>query len=320
MANRIYAQGRLTNAPARLTSLDFSDRVDGWVDSGALGMFTKLTEHCFLPCRDDEAGVTTEEDYFKSDVNAINNSIGVAGFFDGQTFDSGCAFEVGYGYAKGCAVNLITTDFFKYYPGDSKECYNISKLMEHIASIVHYSGPPNPPAENYRQQINDIIEEAYNQFLQNLHVTYRDFELSPLQAQAKRFDYYLDPNFKNTETARWLLDKITQSISDAGKTYVIGDNVNDIDNDISNLIASEQAIFYSDAYEPDVDSGILQGIAYAMSSEAGGNPGNKKPIVYCSKSQRFHSGFADALLNGMIRYSAEAVVASFDELLTHISK
>ena len=303
MANRLYAQGRLYSAPTRLTSLDFSDRVDGWIDEGA---FQNLTAHCYLPYRDDGENVHTEEDYFKADVNAINNSIGVAGFFDGATFDSGSAFEIGYAHSKGLPVHLITTDFFQYYAGNSDEYYSISKLAQHIAKVVAI-WEPDTSISGYREQNQDILERAFDALRINLTEDYGPNAIpkSPLTPLPVAYDYYLDPNFNYTEPSRWLLEKITAEITSIGKTYILGNNMGDIDADIINLRQSGQAIFYSDVFEPNVDSGILHGIAYGIS---------RKPIVYCSKWQRFHSGLADDYLNGMIRYSAAAVVKTFDEL------
>jgi nucleoside 2-deoxyribosyltransferase len=296
----------LYNANARLISLDLTDRVDSWIAEGLLPGFT----NCFLPYRDDGDNVFTEEDYFNADVNAINTSVGIIGFLDGATFDSGCGWEIGYGYSKGYPIHLITTDFLRWYAGSSTECYHISKLTQHVATVVAVWNE-NQSISSYRQRQVDILEQAFTAFRINLINDFNRFVAPkvPLEPLPILYDYYLDPNFDYTEPSQMLLREIENAITQAGKTFVLGDNMGDIEADITNLRQSGQAIFFSDVFEPNIDSAILHGIAYGI---------GRKPIVYCSKKQRFHSEVADDYLSGMIRYSA-AVVRSLAELKALVS-
>ncbi|CEJ65254.1 nucleoside 2-deoxyribosyltransferase [Citrobacter sp. FDAARGOS_156] len=300
MANQLYNQCRVYCAPWRLDALNLNDTIDRWIDDGLLPPLA----HTLLPYRDD-AGSSSEEEIFVRDVANMDNCVGMIGYFDGGTYDSGCAWEVGYAWALGLPVHLITTDFLLWAAGDSEEFYPISKLMNYVAKVVSVFDT-DTSITNYREQTTDILNRALHTFQHNLIADFGGeippaLPLTPLPIE---YDYYLDPNFMYTEPSRGLLENIKNAITTAGKTYIIGDNINDIAADIDNLRKSRQAVFYSDVFEPDVDSGIMNGIAYAL---------KKQSIIYCSKQQRYHSGLGTDYLNLMVTYSA-TMTHSFAEL------
>ncbi|ENC2562115.1 nucleoside 2-deoxyribosyltransferase [Escherichia albertii] len=300
MANQLYNQCRVYCAPWRLDALNLNDVIDQWIDDGLLPPLI----HTFLPYRDD-AGASSEEEIFVNDVANMDNSVGVVGYFDGGTYDSGCAWEVGYAWALGMPVHLITTDFLLWAAGNSTEFYPISKLTNYVANVVSVSDS-DVSISNYREQTNDIIKRALQIFQQNLIA---DFGTAitpavPITSLPIEYDYYLDPNFMYTEPSLGLLEKIKDAISNAGKTFIVGDNMNDIATDIDNLRKSRQAIFYSDTFEPNVDTGIMNGIAYALGQQS---------IIYCSKQQKYQSVLATDYLNLMITWSS-TVAHSFAEL------
>lgn len=217
--------------------------------------------------------------------------------------------EVGYAWALGMPVHLVTTDFLIWAAGNSSEFYPISKLMNYVAKVVSVSDS-DASISNYREQTNDIIKRALQILQQNLIA---DFGTTitpavPITPLPIEYDYYLDPNFMYTEPSRGLLEKIKDAIISAGKTFIVGDNMNDIATDIDNLRKSRQAIFYSDTFEPNVDTGIMNGIAYALGQQS---------IVYCSKQQKYQSALATDYLNLMITWSS-TVAHSFAELETLI--
>ena len=304
MANQLYNQCRVYCAPWRLDALNLNDIIDQWIDEGLLPPLI----HTFLPYRDD-AGASSEEEIFVNDVANMDNSVGVIGYFDGGTYDSGCAWEVGYAWALGMPVHLVTTDFLIWAAGNSSEFYPISKLMNYVAKVVSVSDS-DTSISNYREQTDDIIKRALQIFQQNLIA---DFGTTinpavPVTPLPIEYDYYIDPNFMYTELSRGLLEKIKYAIISAGKTFIVGDNMNDIATDIDNLRKSRQAIFYSDTFEPNVDTGIMNGIAYALGQQS---------IIYCSKQQKYQSALATDYLNLMITWSS-TVAHSFAELETLI--
>lgn len=307
MAKRLYSECRLYNANARLISLDLADRIDGWIDAG---MFQGLDTHCFLPYRDD-TDTSSEEAIFLHDIQAIDDSVGIAGYFDGLTYDSGCAFEIGYGYSRGYKINLITTDMFHWSTGPGETFYPISFLANYIAKVVA-PYEPDPNIAGYREQQVDLLERAIEAFRLDLVFEYGlpFYPQPPLEPLPVDYDYFVDSNFGFTEPGRMILVEIQNAIRAAGKNYIMvyGDDGFEI---IRNLRRSRQAIFYSDVFEPNVDSGILQGIAYGI---------GRKPIVYCSQQQRYKSDITIDHLNCMIQYSADKVVRSLEELIALINE
>jgi hypothetical protein len=310
MPRKLYIENRLYNVNERLASLNLTERIEEWIDQGLLADM----EHCFLPFRNgSNADVNDEEGIFEMDIKALASCHGIAGFFDGWTYYSGCAFEIGCGYAWGYPIHLITTDIYKSSVGDSKDFYYASKLTQHIARIVGISSL-NPEIKDYRERHKDLLERALTALRINLIDDFgKSGPPSPhLKALPIVYDYYIDPNFKYSESGEKLLARITSAISAAGRTCITGDNQGDIAADIDNLRQSGQGIFFSDVGEPNVDSGILQGIAYGI---------GRKPIVYASNKQRIlMSGQWVIQLNTMLTYSASAVVTSMAELEALISK
>ena len=220
--------------------------------------------------------------------------------------DSGCGFEIGLAYALGYPVNLITTDSYLCSVGDSVEMYHISKLVQYVAQVVHVFAP-DPSIADYRTACEDLLQRALRQLKQNLIEEYgtRWSPRTALQAGEVEYDYYLDPNFKYTESGRKLLSAIRVILEEAGKTCTLGDNQGSIAEDISRLTKSGRAILLFDRVDTNVDSAVLNGIAYGI---------GRKPILYCSTEQTYKNGPAPNRLNIMNEYSSAAVVRSLKEL------
>ena len=307
MSKRLYLETKLYNVNDRLASLELCERIDEWIrqnDFADLGP-------CFLPYRDSngelEEHVEDEgQEIFRLDIQALRSCTGVVGYFDGVHYDSGCAFEVGCGYAWGYPIHLISTDFHKWSVGGSDRFYVASKLLEHLATLV-YIPEGNASIADYRRQQEDLKEQAMQELRKNLKRSFGEKTVlkDALNALDVKYDYYLDPNFQYTESGRIILKEIISMIEKAGKTYITGDNQGDITADIDRLRESGHAIFFDDCFEPNVDSALMHGIAFGI-----GRP----PIVYTSNLQRTEAGDRRDWLNIMIRYSADAIVENLEEL------
>ena len=312
MPRKLYIQTRLYNINDRMASSRLQRKIDMWIDQGLLADMV----HCFLPYRDSdskvakqlEADATTDvgESIFQLDRATLSSCCGVVGFFDGAQYDSGCAFEIGCGWAWGYPINLITTDFYKWSVGDSKEYYFASKLLEYLAKIVAVPGQDSR-IEDYSVRCEEQLERAFAGLKENLVEDFGTVKpaRAKLEALPVAYDYYLDPNFKYSEPSRMVLGRIISMIESAGKTYVIGDNQGDIAEDIDRLRQSKQAILYEEVFEPNVDSALIQGIAYGIGRPA---------IVYSSNAQRFDTGENRGSRNVMIEHSVAALVRSLKEL------
>lgn len=305
MSSKLYIQNRIYNVNDRLIALDLYERIIGWINEGLLADM----EEPYLPFKStNNTSVDQEAGIFEMDKKALADCNGVVGYLDGWTYDPGCGFEIGCGYAWGYPVNIISTDIFTSSVGDSQEFYHASKLVEHISNFAAVSDL-NQDITDYRQRNIDVLERAIQEFKEHL---IRDFkeprpEPVPMKPLPIAYDYYLDPNFKYTESGRIMLEKIRSAILAAGKTCIIGDNQGNIDADIERLRKSGQAILLFDAAEPNIDSAVLGGIAFGM---------GRKPIVYSSNQQRIHmSGRFVCQLNSMNCYSAKRVVESMEELI-----
>ena len=310
MPNRFYIQNRLYNVNDRLAALDLYEKIEQWIQDGTLNDMLPS----YLPFKStNNTGCDGESGIFDMDERALLSCTAVVGYFDGWTYDPGCAFEIGCGYAWGYPVHLISTDIFKSSVGGGDEFYTASKLVEHIAKIVAVADL-NQNISDYRVRNEDVLTRALQVFLQNLIRDFGKPKPAPkrIPALPVEYDYYIDPNFKYSDQGRILLEKIVRTVKYVGKTCVVGENQGDIDLDLTRLRQSGQSILYFPTAEPNVDTGILQGFAHGI---------GRKPIVYADNEQRIlMSGKWPIQLNTMNCWSASAVVTTFEELEVEIRK
>lgn len=304
MSSRFYIQNRLYNVNNRLAALDLYEKIEEWIDQGILVDM----ESSYLPFKTtNNSSCDGEDGIFKMDEEHLASCTSVVGYFDGWTYDPGCAFEIGCGYAWGYPVHLITTDIYKSSVGDSAEFFYGSKLTEYVAKVVAVNDL-NQNIADYRERNNDVLNRALEQFKQNLIEDFGSPRPEPVKMENLpiEYDYYIDPNFKYSEQGKMVLEKIVEAIESAQKTYVIGDNRGNIAADIDNLRKSRRGIFYFNSAEPNVDTGILQGICYGL---------GKKPFVYADVEQRiWMSGKWAIQLNTMNYWCAEKIAKSVKEL------
>lgn len=308
--SKLYLQNRLYNANGRLVALDLYERVIQWIDDGA---FPNM-QYPFLPFMTSNNNTCDGEDgIFQMDVLALESCDGVAGYFDGWTYDPGSAFEIGCGYAWGYPIHVITTDIYKSSVGGGDEYYYASKLLEHIATVVAV-GDLNQEIKDYRARNEDILNRALTAFKKNLIADFGKPRSKPVRLEKlpQKYDFYIDPNFKYSEQGRMLLDKIGRTLHDASKTFIIGDNQGDIEADLIHLRECGQSIFYFNVAEPNVDTGILQGFAHGVGCV---------PVVYADNEQRIQmSGKWRIQLNTMNYWCASTVANNFEELKAALVK
>lgn len=304
MSGRFYIQNRLYNVNNRLAALDLYERIEEWIQKGVLVDM----ESSYLPFKStNNTGCDGEDGIFEMDEKALKSCTAVLGYFDGWTYDPGCAFEIGCGYAWGYPVYLVTTDIFKSSVGDSKEYYYGSRLVEYMAKIVAVPDL-NQDIGDYRRRNEDVLERAMEGLKKNLKEDFSAKRPEPEKTEMLPavYDYYFDPNFKYTECGRMLLARMMKAADASGRKYVVGDNQGDIEEDLKNLRRSRQSVFYFDTAEPNVDSGILEGFAYGI---------GQRPLVYAPGQQRIQmSGKWPIQLNTMNYWCAEKVTDSIEEL------
>lgn len=309
--SRIYLANKLFNVNDRLASLDLCEAVDSWVDSGEL----PLTEHCFLPYRDSNnaipPGGELGQQIFDLDVENMRNSAAIAGYYDGPVYDSGMGFEIGFMWTMNKPSVMATTDYYQQTIGNGREFVAISKYLQYIATVIQ-EALPDEGIEDYRAQCLNIRNKAWARIKAELQTALpngTNFDPS-LNNETEVYDFYLDPNFKYYESGREILNQLTAEIERLGKTYVVGDNQNDIALDIRNLAKSHTPIMYIEEFDADVDSSLIQGIAYGL---------GKRTVMFSTKAKQLINGDYIFNKNPMILYSGfKQLATSLDELLGYI--
>lgn len=308
--SRIYLATQLYNIHDRLTSLGLNNTINGWIDTGIL---TGL-EHCFLPYRDSNGQLPPDppdigQAIFDIDIKNVKASAGIACYIDGPTYDSGMGFEIGYAYSLGLPLFLMTTDYFYQTVNDSKGFYSISKFVEHIATTLIHITDNTREINDYQYANLEIQFQALEQ-LQAALIEKLGQPPTPLSKQPAAYDFYIDPNFKYTEGGRNVLAAITAALGEADKSYIVGDNQGDIAADLQAFQCCDQAIFYADNFDFDIDSTIMQGIAYGIGIDS---------ILYSSSQKQYQNGDFIFHKNPMNKYSAKAIAGTTAELIQIIT-
>jgi len=308
--SKLYLATRLYNINDRLTSLSLCNTINGWIDTGIL---TDL-EHCFLPYRDSNGKIPPNppdlgEAIFNLDVENVRNSAGIACYMDGPHYDSGMGFETGFAHSLGLPLFLMTTDYFKQSINDSTEYYSISKLAEYISTVLIHITQNSTEINDYEFACLDIRAQTLK-LLQQALVENINQPITPLTKSPSEYTYYIDPNFKYTEGGNTILEAITTALEGSGKTYYEGNNQGDIATELENFLKCDNVILFADVFDFDIDSTILQGIAYGVGIES---------ILYSSSSKRYQNGDFVFTKNPMNYYSAKSIVHTTQDLITLIT-
>jgi nucleoside 2-deoxyribosyltransferase len=277
--------------------------IDNWIEKEELRGYEK----CFLPYRDSNDKVKGKPnptlEIFKMDCDTICNSSLILGYYDGPSYDSGIGFELGYAFALGIPIVLVTTDYFQIMEGNNKLC-SISPLVSAIATIIHIRNNLNHNL-NYRDSQNEILEQIQSRIKETL-ISLKPVERKDIHVQLveQLYDIFLDIAFSRTEAGKLLLDRFLSELKANNVSYYIPEETDYTDSSrlINRINSCKKVLIYGDSFELAVDSAIVQGIAYAM---------GKKIVLYSSDRLYLHQS-DDFVLhkNPMIQHSPVEIIST----------
>lgn len=267
----------------------------------------------YLPYRDSNMKICTEGDIanliFETDIEAMDNSAMVISRMDGLSYDAGVGFEIGYFFAQNKPIIVFSTDFMKNRVLGRRII--ISSMLCEISTefIYDYSYNTN---ESYKEELD-----------RNIYL-FREYVIQSLDSYIPRsYHPHIDELFQNTffidicgnkyEWSKMMSETIKNTIEEGGYECWISQRYNqnyDIVRELSALRTSKCIITCYDENEPDLDSCILQGIAYHD---------HKYIIGYETSNVVYYvEGKQEMTVNLMLEQSCNYIARSFCDLKKHI--
>ena len=304
MKKQVYIVTRLFNVHDRIAALELCERLCMHINKGEL----KGIDTCFLPYRDSNEKVKdkVEKTYeiFKMDCESIRDSVALVGYLDGPTYDSGIGFEIGYSFVLGKKIVIMNSDYF-CTERNHGEKYSVSALLHSMTKIIHIKECKEKT--DYKSSLLGLREEMWNELVKELNKN-NDKSNGRVGETVKEYEYYIDPAFSYNEPGREILKKIEDTFKSTSRTYYVGDSEDHINGNqlMNQLQQCEKIIVYSEGFELNIESAIMQGMAYAM---------NKKIYLYATDNlQLFQSEDFILFKNPMIEHSADKILSSYKEL------
>ena len=304
--NKVYILTKLYNINDRIASLNLGDAIDEWIEHNMLDF-----QKCFLPYRDSNEKVkhmrNQTKNIFILDCNNIKESDILLGFFDGPSFDSGIAFEIGYAFILGKEVIVITTDYYNYHINSMQ--FAISPLVQTLFNPIHIA-KCDKSSTTYREYLSSVYDLCISRAKESITKAYNGRNC--ITDIFSEIDFFIDFHFSATESSKIILEKIISILKDKDKTFYVC-KFNDFLS-ISRLCglikSSKNILIYGDGFDMNVDSAVIQGLAYGM---------RKHIILYCSDAFRLYQSSSFILRkNPMIEHSADIIIDSYNDLRSKI--
>lgn len=290
----------------------FFDRLVSSYMFKALADTYGTTMDIYLPFRDSNMKVNQKGDVskniFSADVDRLKQTELFICRLDGPAFDSGIGFELGYCVARNVPVIALTTDYYDARIYDRG--FIISPIINEVAYCFKYEYSPVPNMD-YMAELEKNAEKFLQYFCQNIHDDLFDsrIKLPEFDDLREEFDVFLDFSGCRYEWNNILLETLTESLRGAGLRYVISrryDEAYDFFEDVRHLLSSRFFVVCLDENEPDIDSCILQGIAFAR---------GKAIIGYETNPRRMYlPGKQEMGANLMVEQACDEIVGNLDRI------
>ncbi len=270
--------------------------------------------------------------YFE-DIERLNRSFALIGFFDGLAKDEGICMEVGYAYGIERPVILVVTDFVRAgFKGVLNREHLLDPVITAMASKVIYQYNIPTTEAPFRTQLQEALEMLYMKVENETCLLCLESVKKNEENQQKiltpaldKYDVYIDFGGGLFEWQRILQDRLVEILLRRGLSCVISDrytyyakNANNKSilelgrREINKAQSSSVIVTCSDSTEMNSGTAALQGYSRAL---------GKKVLLYDSKTinmvgdNQYLSSH-----NLMIDYSANRTVERFDDLPIAVDK
>lgn len=292
----------------------------------------------YLPYRDtNEDRLLGCDDAFEiiyeADIQRLERLYALVTYLDDPTKDDGICMEIGYAYANGVPIILLSSDV-QYYRIDRSISYHSDPIIHKMTAEYIYM-PEIPPsiyeissqcdrmemvAKEYDERLLSAEEDILKRMesvIEGLFFDYEKYIPSQIKVDIPNRKVFIDMIGGKYEWSRMIQEKIVKELEKSKVTYYCGNRFfcdeNDMltrgENDIKKLLASDIVAVCVDGTETDAGASALIGMAKKM---------NKTIILYYSSTCDILEGESSCLRNLMIELSADCICSSYEKLVNVI--
>lgn len=322
----IYVAGRLFDLEEKIKSENLEQAILLGVSDAAEAAGVRLNRQVtYVPFRDADqvaiAGENTTRILFEKDLDRLRRTVLIVVYIDGLAKDEGVCFEIGYCYAAGALVVLISTDFFFHQLPSGAEGEFDPLLMISADVLVRYPHlirnstlPFYDMLLRTREHISEEIRKAmYHTLVQS--PSRRDFQ-SNMASGSEQVRVFVDFGGELYEWQRLLSQELENSTRNP-RLHIrrprryngsAGESLKDLAHiDLRALAEADLLVTCTDSDEAPPGSAFLQGVMYAL-----GRPTwmyNSKTTILCGPG-----GYRSSR-NLMLDYSASRTFHSLEALI-----
>ena len=217
----------------------------------------------YMPYRDineDRIENNWKDTIFRKDIEAINNSDILLGYWDGTEFDEGIGFEIGYAISKGKKILILNSDFLKYQ-------------INYCSCVIDY---PDPLIEilgiKFIKNVFEMSEASC--FYEDLLTCKKNhFDLIDLDcldsydpsngiSKDSVYDIYIECG--NSKLYHLLYKKKNAKRCYISTRYLSDDAIESSKEDLSAILNSKQVYIVLSGVELNMGSSILSGLCFGF--------------------------------------------------------
>ena len=281
--------------------------------NGILNSKKFRNNNIYLPFKDSNMKISTHgnvtKNIFEADIKSLNNSEIFITRLDGTSYDAGVGFEIGYCLAKKIPIYIFNTDFYRNKLLNNIE-YNLSPIIDKVANVFKYEYINNSKLE-YKSELNYNIK-VFSKFVSQ-QIDKCNAKIYECTESSESVDVFIDFCGLKYEWNKIMVDKITQRLFENSISFYVSDRYlpkYSVDDDLKRLKNSTIYLTCYDENEPDIDSAILQGVAYYNKISIMGYESN--PVKYFVKDRQ---EFGVTL---MLEQSCTILTKNIDETINKI--
>lgn len=318
----IYVAGRLFDLDDKIKSENLERAILLGVADAAEAAGVRLNRKItYVPFRDADqvalAGENTTQILFEKDLDRLRHTVLIVAYIDGLAKDEGVCFEVGYCYATGALVVLISTDFFFHQLPSGAEGEFEPLLMISAGVLVRFPHLIRNSALSFhdmllrtREHISEEIRKAVCHILVQTPGR-RDFQPN-MASGSEQVRVFVDFGGELYEWQRLLSQELEDSTRKNSRLHIrrprryngmTGESLEDLAHlDLSALAEADLLVTCTDSDEAPPGSAFLQGAMCALGRPTwmynskitslcgpGGYKSSRNLMLDYSASRTFHS-------------------------------
>ena len=217
----------------------------------------------YMPYRDINEDKITEKwkkTIFEKDIEALNASDTIIGYWDGTEYDEGIGFEIGYALSKGKNIIILNSDFLNYTFHNTTDISNypdpiIEILNMHFIKNVFEMTTSNSFHSDLLAAKHDLMNDLDFSIIKKNSIKYD-------RAKNLKYRYYLE--YGNSIIYYNIFRDRKATDDYLPKRFIEKDFKKYSKTDLEAVISSEEAYIVVTGPEMNVGSSIICGLCYGL--------------------------------------------------------